>query len=198
MPYRNHKFSIDSYYHIYLRGNEGRVIFNENEDYERFLSKLKEYKSKHKMGVICYCLMPNHFHLLLKQNTDESVSVFMHRLMISYVMYFNIRYERKGHLFESSFKSKLIPNNEYLLQLSRYIHLNPLNNLNLITLEHYYWSSYREYLSLACRQDEICDKEVILQQFGESFGKRKKYKEFVGRTIAMKENEIIKKIAEDI
>ncbi|MFA6217665.1 MAG: transposase [Candidatus Omnitrophota bacterium] len=198
MPYRNHKFAKDNYYHVFLRGNERRTIFQEIGDYERFLRKLKEYKSKHEISVICYCLMPNHFHLLLKQNTEESVSAFMHRLMISYVMYFNARYERRGFLFEGRFKSKLITNDAYLLQLSRYIHLNPLNNLKSIPLEQYYWSSYGEYLDLTHGQEQICDKEVILDQFGGQFNKSQRYKEFVNSTISLKENEIIKRIEVDI
>lgn len=164
MPYREITFSPGEYYHIYCRGNEKRNIFLDHSDYERFLTRMKEYKAKHYISIICYCLMPNHFHLLIRQNTKKSLSTFMHRLTVSYSMYFNKRYNRVGHLFQGNFKAKIITKNEYLLHLSRYIHLNPLEIVNSISeLEVYSWSSYREYLNK--NKEEICEKGIILQQF---------------------------------
>ena len=148
MPYRVCNFFAGGYYHIYCRGNEKRDIFVKFSDYKRFISKLNEYRIAHQVSIICYCLLSNHFHLLVRQNTDKSVSSFMHRLTVSYSMYFNKRYNRVGHLFQGNFKAKLIDKDEYLLHLSRYIHLNPCrSSISPLGLENYPWSSYLEYIN---------------------------------------------------
>jgi REP element-mobilizing transposase RayT len=180
MPYRESIFSAGNYYHVFSRGNEKRDIFLDPADYERFLSKMQEYKVIHKISIICYCLMPNHFHLLLKQNTNKSISSFIHRLTVSYSMYFNKRYDRVGHLFQGRFKAKCITKDEYLLHLSRYIHLNPLEIINSIEkLEEYPWSSYGEYLNIS--NIKICEKEIILKQFNNN--PLQTYKKFVNSMI---------------
>lgn len=185
MPCRESIFSPGNYFHVFCRGNEKKDIFLEHGDYERFLCKMKEYKIIHRVGIICYCLMPNHFHLLLRQNTKEPISSFIHRLTVSYSMYFNKRCNRVGHLFQGRFKAKLIKRDDYLLHLSRYIHLNPLEIINPeLKLEDYPWSSYPEYLNVDGRK--ICDNEIILQQFNST----ELYKRFVDSIIL--ENELIK------
>ena len=180
MPYRESIFAPNNYFHIFCRGNEKRDIFLDYTDYEHFLSRMEKYKIIHKISIICYCLMPNHFHLLLRQNADETISSFIHRLTVSHSMYFNKRYNRTGHLFQGSFKAKLVSKNEYLLHLSRYIHLNPLKIMNSISgLETYPWSSYPEYIKGDRDiKEEICEKEIILQQFNNS-DPRQSYKRFV-------------------
>jgi REP element-mobilizing transposase RayT len=189
MPYRESIFFPKNYFHIFCRGNEKRNIFLDANDYEHFLSKMKNYKEIHKVTVVCYCLMPNHFHLLLRQNVKEPLYLFVHRLTVSHAMYFNKRYNRVGHLFQGRFKAKLIPNDEYLLHLSRYIHLNPLEIINSRSaLETYPWSSYFEYISKS-KKEEICEKEIVLQQFN-NFNPQEEYKKFVYDIIS--ENELIK------
>jgi hypothetical protein len=122
--------------------------------------------------------MPNHFHLLLRQDTNKSISSFMHRLTVSHAMYFNKRYDRVGHLFQGRFQVKPIIKDEYLLHLSRYIHLNPLKLIGSNSnLEKYPWSSYAEYLDTDCKEG-ICKKEIILQQFNISYPSEE-YKKFV-------------------
>ncbi len=113
-----------------------------------------------------YCLMPNHFHLLLKQNTDNGISKLMGDFTNSYARYFNIRNNRKGPLFESKFKSIRVESNEQLLHLSRYIHLNPYSSClvkNVQEIETYPYSSLSEYLSPS--NDRYCQKEIVLDQF---------------------------------
>lgn len=136
--------STDCYYHIYNRGVEKRSIFQEAKDYERFLLGLEEFNTpdpihiatlsnnearprKKLIDVICFCLMPNHYHLIIKQAVDGGITQFMHKLGTGYAMYFNKKWGRKGILFEGKFKAKIIQSDEYLIHLSRYIHLNPLN-----------------------------------------------------------------------
>ena len=101
--------------------------------------------------MICFCLMPNHFHLLIKQNTKDGITKFMRRVSNSYVSYFNKKYERVGTLFQGKFKAALIRSESYLLHLSRYIHLNPLevrplNAAKSHWLKEYSFSSYPTYL----------------------------------------------------
>lgn len=119
-------FQKNSYYHVYNRGNRKQNIFLSHRDYTRFLKKTKEYKDKFGVTILCYCLMPNHFHFLLRQDTDVPLTTFMLRLGTSYAKYFNIKYEEVGSLFQDRFRAKLIETDAYLLELSRYIHRNPL------------------------------------------------------------------------
>jgi REP element-mobilizing transposase RayT len=178
MPYRETIFAAKNYYHIFCRGNEKRDIFIDSADYERFILRMKEYKAVHRISIICYCLMPNHFHLLLRQNDKKTVASFIHRLTVSYSMYFNKRYSRVGHLFQGNFKAKLIKGDEYLLHLSRYIHLNPLKVIaSPSQIQGYAWSSYSEYLNKP--KENICDKEIILGQFNQAHY-LEAYKNFVG------------------
>jgi len=191
MPYREVKFFSGGYYHIYSRGNEKREIFIDKKDYERFLSRLEEYKEIHKVSIICYCLMPNHYHFILRQNTEKSLSFFLHRLMVSYSMYFNKRYKRVGHLFQGNFKAKLIDKDEYLLHLSRYIHLNPLEiSSSKSDLRYYPWSSYLEFIGEDCKQ--ICEKDIILDQFSETGKNTDSYRKFIEEGISEAEFRKIK------
>ncbi|MFA5372830.1 MAG: transposase [Candidatus Omnitrophota bacterium] len=162
---------------MFNRGNEKKNIFLEMDDYGRFMAKIKEYKIIHEISVICYCLMPNHFHFLLRQDAKDPVSDFIHRLTVSYSMYFNKHYERVGHLFQGSFRAKLIKDENYLLHLSKYIHRNPVEVLSQgEKLAEYPWSSYPEYLKMA--DMDICDKAIILEQF-RGVNTVRAYKDFV-------------------
>lgn len=176
MPYREPIFFEGGYYHIYSRGSEKRNIFLDKADKERFLRRLKEYKERHKVSIICYCLMPNHYHLLVRQTTEEPISKFINRLNLSYAMYFNKRYERVGPLFQGRFKAKNIARDEYVIHLSRYIHLNPLEIVGSEDVENYSWSSLKHYLGK--RDNELIDTTLILSYFGKS-SPDKKYLEFV-------------------
>ncbi|CAN5381718.1 hypothetical protein BH10PAT4_BH10PAT4_5460 [soil metagenome] len=130
----------DTYYHIYDRGVNKQVIFNEDVDYIFFEWLLKRYLSHeeitNKRGVpyqkfhdritlVSFCLMPNHFHLLVHQAQAGAMQHLMRGVMSSYSRYFNNRYDRTGHLFENTYRASIINNDRYLLHISRYIHLNP-------------------------------------------------------------------------
>ncbi len=143
MPGRNivKQFAPDSYYHIYNRGVNKRKIFLDKEDYSVFLNLLKRYLSKKpekdrfgRDGVVfyneielqAYCLMPNHFHLLIYVNEDpEAMTSLMRRICTTYTVYFNKKYKRVGHLFQDRYKASRILTESYLIHISRYIHLNP-------------------------------------------------------------------------
>lgn len=143
--------TADSYYHVYARGVNKQDIFLDVQDFEYFQSLLARYLSPkpllnrdglfypHYTGLIelnCYCLMNNHFHLLIYQINQGSMTGLMHSLMLSYSIYFNFKYRRTGHTFESRYKAAIITEDNHLLHISRYIHMNPK-----------YWKNYK-YSSL--------------------------------------------------
>jgi REP element-mobilizing transposase RayT len=158
-------------------------IFRDEEDFKVFLFRLKEnlfpelikkkdfpksaYRRKtlpfNSFDLIAYCLMPNHFHLLIKQNSDVSISVLMLKLCSGFSKYFNKKYDRVGSLFQDQFKAVLINKNEQLLWTSLYIHENPLKAEIVNDLSKYKWSSYLDYIGL--QNNNICKKEIILEQF---------------------------------
>ncbi|BAY81098.1 hypothetical protein NIES267_05630 [Calothrix parasitica NIES-267] len=147
MPIRSTTFKSNHYYHIYNRGNNRQKIFFERDNYLYFLTKLREHLVEKGIEIIAYCLMPNHYHLLIFLNNDK-LSESMQKLSLSYTKAINKRYERVGSLFQGRFQSILVDKDEYLLHLSRYIHLNPIN-ANLVNKpEDWEYSSYREYISL--------------------------------------------------
>jgi len=112
-------------YHVYSRTNSGDVAFHDHRDQERFLEYLCKYSELFKFRIHAYCLMPNHFHLLLESTTSTALSELMRRLLTAYTVFFNRRHGRHGHLFQGRFKSHVVDKADYLLALTRYIHLNP-------------------------------------------------------------------------
>lgn len=114
------------------------------------------------VDIICYCLMPNHFHLLLKQLKDGGISEFISKLTNSYTKFFNIKNNRVGPLLQGQFKAVLIESDEQLIHVSRYIHLNPLVSHLVKDLYQYEWSSWREYMGSI---QEFCSKQDILAFF---------------------------------
>lgn len=144
----------DSYYHVYARGVNKEAIFLDDRDKNYFISLIDRYLSSkqqenygrlypnysNQIELLVYCLMDNHFHMLIYQNETANMSKFMSSLMTSYSRYFNLRHKRTGALFETRFRASRISSQDYLLHISRYIHLNPLR---WVTYEH---SSIRHYL----------------------------------------------------
>lgn len=186
MPYREPIFYPGGYYHVYSRGSEKRIIFLDKADKKRFLERLEEYKHLHSVKIIAYCLMPNHYHLLIRQDSEEPISLFISRLNIAYAMYFNKRYERVGPLFQGRFKAKHIETDEYLVHLSRYIHLNPLSHLGERALRKYYWSSLKDYLDNT--DGGFVDTEIIASYFN-SKNWKEDYRKFVRAEIDAKMKE---------
>ena len=204
MPYRKIVFGTNEIYHILNRGVAQAPIFLSFKEYSRFLnltdfyryanSKIcfshyeqqpKEMKEKILetirknnpllVEIYAYCLMPNHFHLLLKQLKENGISVMLSNLQNGYAKYFNLRYQRQGPLFQSMFKAVRIETDDQFLHVSRYIHLNPSTSYLVKTEEllSYKWSSFSEYLGE--RPAIFTNKKQIIDLIG---GKRK-YKEFV-------------------
>ena len=150
-------------YHVYSRGAARQVIFPSDADRLFFLEKLASLVEETGFEVSMICLMDNHFHLGIR-TSEVSLSRFMQRLQTAYAVYFNRRYERSGHVIQGRFKAKQVVGSRHLLQLSRYIHLNPVltkqaEGLNmerkLAALRAYPWSSYRGYVGLSTKHPFI-------------------------------------------
>ena len=190
MPSKNtvKKFVSGGVYHIYNRGVEKRSIFCDEQDYRVFLHLLKTALSPEEkldyidtinvrnksetLDILTYCLMSNHFHFLAKQLDETSMTDFMRSLSNAYVAYFNKKYKRVGSLFQGTYKAVLVDKDEYLVHLSRYIHMNPLE-INQ-KLQEYPYSSYKYYLDDKSRPTWL-KPETILEQFKSPAG----YKKFV-------------------
>lgn len=164
MPYRRVNFSTGNFYHVYNRGVEKRNTFLNKKDFKRFLDIQiyysrerqirfsfstkddKDEKHAELVEITAYCLMPNHFHLLLRQKQNLGISKFLRLIQNSYTKYFNTKYKRTGHLFQGTFKAVYIATDEQLLHVSRYIHLNPLVAKIIKNPKEYEWSSLRQLL----------------------------------------------------
>src|SRR6266576_4491074 len=156
-------------YHLLGRGNARQRIFAGERDQAEFMRLLKTSAKRFEVAVIAFVLMGNHFHLVA-QTRRANLSRWMHWLMVSYTVYFNWRHARSGHLFQGRYKSFLVEGGEYLLGLSRYVHLNPVRGTVLGAgtpaqrrdrLRGYRWSSYGGYAGLK-EQFDFVEEELVL------------------------------------
>jgi putative transposase len=144
MPKRKVPFSIGYVYHIYNRAVADNLLFITDENYLFFLLKLQRHLLE-VADILAYCLMPNHYHLLI-QLTSIDLSRAMQKLALSYVVPFNMHFRRSGHLFQGPYQIKLVQDDQYLIHLSRYIHLNPVAGKLVSKPENWEFSSAQEYL----------------------------------------------------
>lgn len=205
MPARIFPLATNEIYHVLNRGTGSIPIFKTQYDYQKFIELMLYYQNseipirysqflgltidirnqilkefaknnKHLVEIIAYCLMPTHFHLLLRQLMENGIEKFSRKISDSYSHYFNIKTERKGGLFEGRFQATRIASDQQLLHVSRYIHLNPYSSFvikDITELENYPFSSFPEYIKTIPNQK--CQKEIILNQFKDPEG----YKKFV-------------------
>lgn len=183
MSYRIIPFANGEYYHLYNRGLEKQNLFASNREYSRFIKAIFYYQiqspkpkfsmrngpkmfpidaSKKIVDILCYCLMPNHFHLLVRQIQEGGISEFMRKISESTTKYRNTKHNRQGPLFQGAFKAVHIETDEQLIHVSRYIHLNPLVALIIKDLKLYPWSSYPTFIGL---DNQSVFKEEILSFF---------------------------------
>ena len=198
---RKTSFTENEYYHIYSRGVEKRKIFMNTKDYNRFVALLyimnqdapftmgnflrdknksledifTEKREKTLVSVLGYCLMPNHFHLILYENSEGGISKFMGKLLTAYSMYFNTKYERSGPLFTHPFKSEHISNESQYMYIFSYVHLNPISIIDKKWKENgiknkkeaeeflkkYQFSSYLDFLNKNRLESAIVDFSMI-------------------------------------
>lgn len=143
MPRISRQKSTTKVYHVILRGNAKQDIFLDKQDFGKFLKEICNTKEKYQYELYAYCLMTNHVHLILHDKNDN-LSKVLQSLTISYSSYWNKKYERVGHLFQNRFLSKNVETAEYLKNLCRYIHQNPVR-AGIADIDKYPWSSYQEY-----------------------------------------------------
>ncbi|MCR4279326.1 MAG: transposase [Candidatus Zambryskibacteria bacterium] len=202
MSIRKTPFVGGEYYHLYNRGNSKQKIFHDEEDYRRFIALLYTCNSENyfKMSLVdaisakdpylwdrgktlvsigAYCLMPNHFHILISESEEGGISKFMQKLSTAYAMYYNNKYKRTGGLFEGKFKSQHLSDDRYLKYIFSYIHLNPIKLIQsnwkevgisnkksaMEYLGKYAHSSYLEYLGTKRKQNQIIDRSPYPKYF---------------------------------
>lgn len=214
---RKQKLASDNIYHVYNRGVEKRDIFVDDKDYSRFISgaglfndinpaynvgfRLKQsninsenqYVSERKLvDILAFCLMPNHFHLLLRQKENNGISKFMNKIGVGYTNYFNLKYKRVGPLFQGAFKAVLIDKESQFLYIPYYIHLNPLdlkitnwkeNGINkpkyaIEFIDSYRWSSHGDYIGKSDFRD-IINKDILNEFFINPENYKKELKNFM-------------------
>ncbi len=193
---RKDPFVNDQYYHIYNRGVDKRDIFNNKDDVKRFLLSIKEFNVKEPVkslketlknktdvqklkdieqpliSIVCYCINPNHFHFIVKQEADDGISEFFKRLLGGYTLYFNSVYKRSGALFQGRFKSVLIDREDYFLKIRPYVNVNYLVHNIPIEKSELVVSSCEEYDNL--KFELVSKKEAI--NLLEFYGSNKKFK----------------------
>jgi len=180
MPRRSVGLQQGYYYHVYNRGVDRGPIFFEPENYSFFLRRLRQFIADGTAEIIAYCLMPNHYHMLVHVCTD-GFSALMQRLGMSYANAINKRYRRIGPLFQGRFQAKVVAKDEYLLHLSRYIHLNPVRAGLVTKAEEWPYSSYADFIGLGERT--LVQPGIILEQLTREGSPpedaRRTYKRFV-------------------
>ncbi|MBI3952800.1 MAG: transposase [Candidatus Doudnabacteria bacterium] len=185
MQYRDYKQFFDGgVYHIYNRGHNKMTVFRDNEDYKFFLQRLSEILSlqpsksrwlkplpRGSFSVLSFCLMPNHFHFMIRQETKLSTSKLIGKLLTTYGVYFNKKYKHVGTVFQDRFKSKEVDNDEYLVPLSAYINHNPKNFFN------WPFSSLPYYLG----EDVgvLVDPSLVLNMFEKKREQHEQYRKYI-------------------
>jgi len=169
-------------YYVVARANYGGSLFNDDADCQQYLELLGKYKQQHQFKLFAYHLARNSVTLLIQTAPDITISDIMRDLSSNYTKYFNGRYNKRGHLFQGRFKDILIEKEDYLNELTRYIHFLPVMQQLVEKPENYKWSSYRLYLDLA-KQDGLplsLDAGEVLEKFStDSSQQVKRYKEFI-------------------
>ncbi len=173
MAQRLVKFDQGEYYHIYNRGCGRENIFRESENYSYLLRLFQKKLPQFQVTSIAYCLMPNHYHFILRQDSEISIGNFIQSIFNSYSKAFNKRYKRSGTLFEGPFQAKHINEQEYLIHLCRYIHRNPVDAEFVKSPEEWPFSDYCNWIGT--KKSSFIDKDFIENIFYSA----KEYETFV-------------------
>ena len=174
-------------YHVINRGNRGEIIFINDDDYRLFIEKLAEFAELYDVVIHCYCIMSNHYHIMLTTKL-ANLSKFMQSFTTSFTIIMNKRSNKPGHLFQGRYKAQLVESQLYKNDLSRYIHLNPVKiktykNLPLPTIKKYLhdyrWSSFRSYIGISKKPDWL-NRNFVLSKWGKnSLEKINNYRKFI-------------------
>ena len=166
-------FTAGSYYHLYTRGAHKASLFREHDNYVYVLHQVKKVIGEQNLTVIAYCLLSNHYHILVRQNGDAAAGLLAQYVFNAYSKAYNTRYEHSGTLFEGPFRAIKVDSQNYLLHLCRYIHANPVRHGIVTELEEWPYSNYLEWLGL--RNGELLDRDFVR----DCFGTAEQYRQFV-------------------
>jgi len=161
---QNREKSSSGFYHVMVRGINKNDLFLEDEDKKYFLHVLADKKEQCDFLLPAYCLMDNHVHMLIKEQT-MGLSNIMKSVNVTYAGYFNRKYDRVGPLFQGRYRSEDIEDENYFLAVARYIHQNPMKAGMVSAPELYKWSSYSDYINID-KQNKLADTGIILEMFG--------------------------------
>jgi putative transposase len=163
MPYRGAQFTQGQYYHVYNRGAGKANIFFLEDNYRYLVRIIERSYQKYGVSMIAYCLMPNHYHFLLRQETARELSKFVNVVFNGYVQAVNVQLGRTGTLFEGRFRHKCVAEWKYLIHLCRYIHLNPVKAHLVATPEEWQYSNYQEWIG--ARNGLLKDMKFVQDHF---------------------------------
>ena len=174
-----------AFYHITSRGNEQRVIFKSQRDRKKFFSYLESATQRYDALIHAYCLMDNHYHLLLETPSGNLPQIMQH-INGAYTTYFNVKRKRSGHLLHGRYKAILVDMDIYAKELSRYIHLNPVRAKMVDKPEQYQWSSYLDYIGREHRAPWLAS-DFILSYYGQKTSvAQQNYRKFVEAKVGQK------------
>ena len=178
MPRKPRELVDEGIYHVFNRGNDRRELFPEKDDYYFFLKQLSEAKAKTKTDIYHYCLMTNHFHLLVRVNAGKDLPRFMHLVQLGYARYFKKKYLFVGHIFQERFRSPRISQESYYLQCGRYIERNPVK-AGLVREASDYPFSSASFYALG-RKDDLITPNLYYFDMGNSDEiRRENYRKFL-------------------
>ncbi len=181
-------------YHVIARGNHRNQIFLTPNDYEKYLTLVERYKERYDFRLYAYALLSSHLHLLM-ETADIPLSKIMQGMQQTYTQFFNWKYDKVGHLFQGRYKAVLCQKDTYLLELVRYIQLNPIRAGLVKSITHYPWTSYSSYLKN--KKDKLIDADVVLAQFGhDKITARRHYQQFIRAGIMKNHGEFIDEVVD--
>lgn len=176
-----------AFYHITSRGNERKAVFKSKQDRIKFLDYLGSATERYGACVHIYCLMDNHYHLLMETPLGN-LSQIMRHINGAYTTYFNVKRGRSGHLFQGRYKSILVDADEYAKELSRYIHLNPVRANMVSAPEDFQWSSYNQYIGKQ-KAHKWLVRDLIIGYFGKKYKTaQRQYQNFVTQLVGQEYN----------
>ncbi len=163
MRVKAEEFISGCYYHIYNHAAQKLLLFRDAEDYQKCLSLMNIYLVSPGFSVVAFCLMPNHYHLLIRQNDECPIYQIMNKIWFRYAKYYNGKYGGKGSIFAGRTQHKHVDKDRYLFRLSAYIHQNPVSAGLVKSPEDWEWSNYQEWIGL--RHTRLCDYSICRGYF---------------------------------
>ena len=172
-------------YYVINRGNNRQAIFLEDEDYERYLGVLYRFKKAYEFKLFAYCLMTNHVHLLIKVSEKGNISKIMQSITLAHTKHYHHKYRTSGHVWQGRFRSPIVSNDEYMIEVMSYIEKNPVKAKMVRSVEDYRWSSY--LLNVRKKESKLIDRqnnEAYMRLSQDLSGRIKVYKQKVEEKIS--------------